>query len=70
MTTIKEQLKGSKVRTTKQAGTQFIGWGAYAGRSVELIDRNRNGHAVFEPSGLREDVFLSLDRSDITLVQR
>ncbi|MGQ0680639.1 MAG: hypothetical protein ACT4OM_13475 [Actinomycetota bacterium] len=61
MATVKEQLKGTKVRTTKQDGTTFEGWGAYAGRSVELIDPNRNGHAVFEPVGLREDVFLRLD---------
>lgn len=68
MATVKDQLKGSKVRTTKQRGTEFEGWGAFAGRSLELIDRNRNGHAVFRAAGLADQVFLALDREDWVLV--
>lgn len=53
MQTVKEQLKGVR------KGTKFVGWGAYTGRTVELVDRNLNGHAHFRPLGLNDNLFLS-----------
>lgn len=59
--TVRDQLKGCKARTAKQEGSMFEGWGAFCGCSVELIDRNLNGHAVFEPLLTRDKIFLRLD---------
>lgn len=57
MQTVKEQLKGIR------KGAEFEGWGAYAGRTVQLVDRNLNGHAHFRPIGLSDNLFLSHDNT-------
>lgn len=58
MQTVKEQIKGIR------KGAAYEGWGAFCGRTVQLVDRNLNGHAAFQPMfGSSDYIFVSHDNT-------